>query len=96
MGLDLRGDPIALTAALVDIPSESLQEQRIADEIETALREQTHGFEIVRNGDAVLARTNLGRPSRVLLAGHTDTVPPAGNLPSRREDDDCTAVAHRT
>ena len=61
MGLDLRGDPIALTAALVDIPSESRHEQRIADEIETALREQTDGFEIVRNGDAVLARTNLGR-----------------------------------
>jgi succinyl-diaminopimelate desuccinylase len=84
--LDLHGDPIALTAALVDIPSESRHEQRIADEIEAALRDQTIGFEIVRNGDAVLARTNLGRPSRVLLAGHTDTVPAAGNLPSRLSD----------
>ena len=86
MGLDLRGDPIALTAALVDIPSESRHEQRIADEIEAALRDQTNGFEIVRNGDAVLARTTLGRPSRVLLAGHTDTVPAADNLPSRLAD----------
>jgi succinyl-diaminopimelate desuccinylase len=83
--LDLHGDPIALTAALVDIPSESRHEQRIADEIETALRAQTTGFEIVRNGDAVLARTDFGRPSRVLLAGHTDTVPAADNLPSRRD-----------
>ena len=83
MGLDLRADPIALTAALVDIPSESRHEQRIADEIETALRTQAPWFEVVRNGDAVLARTNLGRPSRVLLAGHTDTVPAADNLPSR-------------
>jgi succinyl-diaminopimelate desuccinylase len=83
VGLDLRGDPIALTAALVDIPSESRQEQRIADEIEAALREQTKNFEVIRNGDAVLARTNLGLPSRVLLAGHTDTVPAADNLPSR-------------
>jgi succinyl-diaminopimelate desuccinylase len=83
VGLDLRGDPIALTAALVDIPSESRHEQRIADEIESALRDHTVGFEIVRNGDAVLARTNLGRPSRVLLAGHIDTVPAADNLPSR-------------
>jgi succinyl-diaminopimelate desuccinylase len=83
VGLDLRGDPIALTAALVDIPSESRDERRIADEIEAALRAQTTGFEIVRNGDAVLARTNLGRPSRVLLAGHIDTVPAADNLPSR-------------
>lgn len=86
MGLDLHGDPIALTAALVDIPSESRDEKRIADEIEVALREQTTGFEIVRNGDAVLARTNFGRPSRVLLAGHTDTVPIADNVPSRLVD----------
>jgi succinyl-diaminopimelate desuccinylase len=84
--LDLRGDPIALTAALVDIPSESRDEARIADEVETALREQTSGFEIVRNGNAVLARTALGRPSRVLLAGHLDTVPVADNLPSRVAD----------
>lgn len=84
--LDLYGDPIALTAALVDIPSESRHERRIADEIEAALRSQATGYEIVRNGDAVLARTNFGRPSRVLLAGHTDTVPAAGNLPSRLVD----------
>jgi succinyl-diaminopimelate desuccinylase len=83
VGLDLHADPVALTAALVDIPSESRHERRIADEIETALREQTTGFEVIRNADAVLARTNLGRPSRVLLAGHTDTVPAAANLPSR-------------
>jgi succinyl-diaminopimelate desuccinylase len=85
--LDLRGDPIELTAALVDIPSESRDEALIADEVEAALRSQTSGFEIVRNGNAVLARTSLHRPSRVLLAGHLDTVPVAENLPSRREND---------
>jgi len=83
--LDLHGDPIDLTASLVDIPSESRHERRIADEVEAALRAQTDGWEIVRNGDAVLARTRLGRPSRVLLAGHLDTVPAADNLPSRRD-----------
>ena len=83
MGLDLRGDPVALTAALVDIPSESRHEQGIADEVEAALRDQATGFEVVRNGNTVLARTNLARPSRVLLAGHIDTVPAADNLPSR-------------
>ncbi len=86
--LDLRGDPIELTAALVDIPSESRHEERIADEVEAALRAQVPqslGYEIVRNGNAVLARTALGRPTRVLLAGHLDTVPAAGNLPSRRD-----------
>ena len=88
MGLDLHGDPIELTAALVDIPSESRSEDRIADEVEAALRQQTHGFDIVRNGNAVLARTQLGRPSRVLLAGHLDTVPIADNLPSRRLDEE--------
>ena len=64
--LDLRADPIALTAALVDIPSESRDEARIADEVEAALRAQAPGFEVIRNGDAVLARTNLGQPSRVM------------------------------
>ncbi|WNG91747.1 succinyl-diaminopimelate desuccinylase [Mycobacterium sp. ITM-2016-00318] len=84
MGLDLRGDPIALTAALVDIPSVSRDEQRIADEVEAALREQTSSFEIVRTGNTVLARTAHGLPSRVILAGHLDTVPIADNVPSRR------------
>jgi succinyl-diaminopimelate desuccinylase len=88
VGLDLHGDPIALTAALVDIPSQSRQEARIADAVEAALREQTRGFEIVRNGNAVLARTQLGKPSRVVLAGHLDTVVPAANLPSRRDGDE--------
>ena len=85
--LDLRDDPVTLTAALVDIPSESRHEQHIADAIEGALREQTRGYEIVRNGNAVLARTHLGRPSRVMLAGHIDTVPAADNVPSRRVGD---------
>ncbi|MDD7811047.1 succinyl-diaminopimelate desuccinylase [Mycobacterium sp. CSUR Q5927] len=92
--LDLRSDPIALTAALVDIPSESRHEARIADEVEAALRAQTSGFEIIRDGDAVLARTQLGRPTRVLLAGHLDTVPVAGNLPSRRTTDAQGDVLH--
>lgn len=76
-----------MTAALIDIPSESRKEARIADEVEAALRAQASGFEIIRNGNAVLARTKLNRSSRVLLAGHLDTVPVAGNLPSRREND---------
>ena len=69
--LDLRADPIALTAALVDIPSESRDEARIADEVEAALRAQTTGFEIVRNGNAVLARTD----SRTAQQGHARRAP---------------------
>src|SRR6202035_5656390 len=67
VGLDLRSDPIALTAALVDIPSESRREARIADEVEAALHGQADGFEVLRHGNAVLARTHLDKPSRVLL-----------------------------
>ncbi|AXB47107.1 succinyl-diaminopimelate desuccinylase [Amycolatopsis albispora] len=85
MALDLRADPIDLTAALVDVPSESGQEAALADMVEAALRADAPHLEVVRNGDAVLARTNLGRPSRVILAGHLDTVPVNGNLPVRRE-----------
>ncbi|PBC53101.1 succinyl-diaminopimelate desuccinylase [Rhodococcus sp. ACS1] len=85
--LDLHADPIDLTAALVDIPSVSHDESVIAAVVESALREQTTGFEIIRNGNAVLARTDRGLPSRVMLAGHLDTVPIADNVPSRREGD---------
>lgn len=77
-------DVVALTAQLVDIPSVSGEEGRIADEIEATLRK--HGrLEVLRDGDAVVARTNLGKPVRILLAGHTDTVPVAGNVPGRLE-----------
>ncbi|MGB6182431.1 MAG: succinyl-diaminopimelate desuccinylase [Rhodococcus sp. (in: high G+C Gram-positive bacteria)] len=85
--LDLHADPIDLTAALVDVTSVSRDEAVLADAVERALREQTTGFEIVRFGDAVLARTNRGMPTRVILAGHLDTVPIADNVPSRRERD---------
>jgi len=83
--LDLLGDPIDLCAALVDVPSVSGDEVVLADALERALRAQAPHLEVLRSGDAVLARTNLGRERRVLLAGHIDTVPVADNLPSRRE-----------
>ncbi|CAM00350.1 succinyl-diaminopimelate desuccinylase [Saccharopolyspora erythraea] len=82
--LNLTADPVELTAALVDIPSVSGDEKLIADAVEHALREQAPHLEVIRNGEAVLARTNLGRGSRVVLAGHLDTVPVNDNLPSHR------------
>jgi succinyl-diaminopimelate desuccinylase len=82
--LALRADPADLTAALVDVFSVSGQEAELADAVEAALREQAPHLEVIRNGDAVLARTNLGRASRIVLAGHLDTVPLNDNLPSRR------------
>lgn len=84
--LDLVGDPVALTAALVDVPSVSGEEKALADAVEQALREVRH-LDVRRDGDAVVARTHLGRAERVVLAGHLDTVPIADNLPSRLAGD---------
>ena len=80
--IDLSQDPISLTAALVDIYSESHQEQVIADTLEPALRD-IPGVEVQRRGNTLVARTDRGLGDRVILAGHIDTVPPAENLPSR-------------
>jgi succinyl-diaminopimelate desuccinylase len=82
--VDLRLDGAALTAALVDTPSVSGEEGPIADAIEAALRALPH-LAVHRDGHAVVAMTMLGRPERVILAGHVDTVPVAGNLPARAE-----------
>jgi succinyl-diaminopimelate desuccinylase len=84
--LDLAGDPVDLTAALVDVESVSGNEAALADQVEHALRALPH-LTVERDGDAVVARTQLGRERRVLLAGHLDTVPIADNVPSRREGD---------
>jgi succinyl-diaminopimelate desuccinylase len=84
--LDLSLDAPELTARLVDIESVSGGEEPLADAIEAVLRELPH-LDVHRDGNAVVARTDLGRPRRVVLAGHIDTVPVAGNLPSRTEHD---------
>lgn len=92
--LDLITDPVDLTAALVDIPSVSGEEAAVADAVENALRSQAPHLEVVRNGDAVLARTNLGRGTRVVLAGHLDTVPINNNLPSHRSGSGDDVLLH--
>ncbi|MEU7786016.1 succinyl-diaminopimelate desuccinylase [Amycolatopsis sp. NPDC049159] len=94
MSLDLHADPVDLTAALADVFSVSGSEAELATLVQEALREQAPHLEVVRNGDAVLARTNLGRGSRVVLAGHLDTVPENGNFPSRREGTGDDEVLH--
>ncbi|HUJ07541.1 MAG TPA: succinyl-diaminopimelate desuccinylase [Streptosporangiaceae bacterium] len=84
MALDLSADPAELTARLVDIESVSGGEAALADEIEVALAGRAH-LTVTRDGNAIVARTELGRPGRVVLAGHIDTVPVAANLPSKVE-----------
>ena len=82
--MDLDLDGAALTAQLVDVPSVSGEEGPLADAVERALRPLAH-LSVYRDGDTIVARTELGRPERVILAGHIDTVPVAGNLPSRAD-----------
>lgn len=81
------GAPVEdLARALIDIPSVSGDERAIADAVETVLRGCPH-LDVVRLGDAVVARTTLGRSERVIVAGHLDTVPIKDNLPSRLSAD---------
>lgn len=79
-------DLLALTAALVDIPSESHQEAALVDWLEAELG-ALDWLETERVGANLVARTHLGRDTRVLLAGHTDTVPANGNAESRIDGD---------
>ena len=84
--LDLTADAVTLTEQLVDIESVSRNEQAIADAVEWALRPFSH-LTVSRHGHTVVARTDLGRPERVVIAGHLDTVPVNANLPARRDGD---------
>jgi len=79
-------DLLALTADLVAIPSVSHSEGALADYVESDLRARS-GLRVERIGANVLARSELGRPSRVVLAGHLDTVPANDNATPRRQDD---------
>ena len=85
--LDLTASSIELTRALCDIESVSGNESEVADAIAAALAGCAH-LELVRDGDAIVARTNLGRERRVVIAGHLDTVPVNKNLPTRSEGQD--------
>lgn len=70
-------DLLALTASLVDIPSVSYNERAVADHLESLLW-AVPWLETIRDGLSVVARTNEGSRRRLVLAGHTDTVPPNG------------------
>ena len=86
MPLDLTATSIDLTRQICDIESVSGDERTLADAIVEALSPLPH-LEIIRDGDTVVARTNVGRERRALIAGHIDTVPLNGNLPTRFEEE---------
>jgi succinyl-diaminopimelate desuccinylase len=85
VSLDLSADAAALTADLVDVESVSGDERRLADLVEAAVTPLA-GLRVLRDGNVIVARTDRGRGRRVVLAGHLDTVPTAGNVPSRLVD----------
>lgn len=85
--LDPGADIVDLTAALVDIESVSGNEQSITDAIEAALAD-VPWLELWRHQNSLVARTDLGRAERVVIAGHVDTVPLNRNLPSRNDGTD--------
>ncbi|MFM8558412.1 MAG: succinyl-diaminopimelate desuccinylase, partial [bacterium] len=68
---------VELLAQLVDTPSVTGDEQAIADLVTRRLASESRG-EVLRHGLSVVWRApRKGRPL-VVLAGHTDTVPPQG------------------
>ena len=79
-------DLLSLTAELVGWPSVSFEEREFVNWLEGELRSLDH-LELTRVGDNLIARTDLGRDSRLILAGHTDTVPANGNAEPRIEGD---------
>ncbi|WP_435743710.1 succinyl-diaminopimelate desuccinylase [Microbacterium sp. PMB16] len=82
MVLDLTASSVDLTRAICDIPSVSGDEKTLADAIEAAITPSAH-LEVIRHGNTIVARTNLGRAQRVAIAGHIDTVPINDNVPTR-------------
>jgi succinyl-diaminopimelate desuccinylase len=80
--LDLTATSVDLTRTICDIPSVSDDETTLADLIFEAMRAMSH-LEVIRDGDTIVARTSTGRPQRVVIAGHIDTVPINGNVPTR-------------
>ena len=82
---------LQLTAELVDIPSVSHDEGGAAAFVAAALSGVDH-LEITRIGHNVVACTALGRPQRLLIAGHLDTVPPNGNERAVIDGDRCSGL----
>lgn len=81
---DLSAGTVELTREICDEASVSGTEAHLVDRLVATLEGLDH-LELIRHGNTLTARTNLGRAQRVIIAGHVDTVPINNNLPIRRE-----------
>jgi succinyl-diaminopimelate desuccinylase len=79
-------DLFKLTHELVCIPSESFQEKEIVDFVAQKLSEAPW-LDVTRIGDNIVAKTGDTKGMRLLLGGHTDTVPAQGNDQIRLSED---------
>ena len=84
---DRRSDLLALAAELVDIPFGERPGGGAGAPTSSAVWPTLPWLELTRVGDNLVARTDLGRAQRLVLAGHTDTVPANGNAGARIEGD---------
>jgi succinyl-diaminopimelate desuccinylase len=79
-------DLLVATADLVNIPSVSHHEGPLVDHLEARLR-SVPWLTVERIGMNLVARTSFGHDQRLILAGHTDTVPVNDNAVARIEGD---------
>jgi len=80
-------DLLALSAALVDVPSESHHEAHLCDLLEQRLAQRAPSLDCIRIDNNLIVRTDLGRERRVVLGGHLDTVPANDNAQARIDGD---------
>ena len=80
-------DLFGLTEALCAVPSVFPHEGPLTDAIETRLRANAPLLNITRVANNVVVKTNFGCAQRIVIGGHTDTVPPNANETPRRVGD---------
>ena len=72
----------SLLGQIMAVYSVSDAEGPLTDRVERFLKRYPH-LQVHRDGDTIVASTDLGRKNRVILAGHLDTVPVLDNFPPK-------------
>ncbi|WP_129896405.1 succinyl-diaminopimelate desuccinylase [Bifidobacterium pseudolongum] len=72
----------SLLGQIMAVYSVSDAEGPLTNRVERFLKSYPH-LQVHRDGDTIVASTDLGRKNRVILAGHLDTVPVLDNFPPK-------------